>query len=210
MNFSPCHPFLITLIRSVQSQLTGLLVADIFQDGLKYKAALAYGGDGVQTAFKLSSRQFPCLFEPCCRSGPRIMSSATLLRALTHLSTNSASFPRRLKLQGVKMFEDDPVDQRRYGDIWKGISHDQIVCVKISGPYQRIPTQNLEPESQEALLWGQLSHLNILPFYGIHLNELMVRGGWSMKHSQLLETRSSTFLYSKIYRWAQGTEENKV
>jgi len=151
-----------------------------------------------------------CLFEPCCRSGPRIMSSATLLRALIHLSTNSALFPRRLKLQGVKMFEDDPVDQRRYGDIWKGISHDQIVCVKISGPYQRIPTQNLEPESQEALLWGQLSHLNILPFYGIHLNELMVRGGWSMKHSQLLETRSSTFLYSKIYRWAQGTEENKV
>ena len=62
MNFSPCHPFLITLIRSVQSQLTGLLEADIFQDGLKYKAALAYGGDGVQTAFKLSSRQFPCVF----------------------------------------------------------------------------------------------------------------------------------------------------
>ena len=34
------------------------------------------------------------------------------------------------------MFEDDPVDQRRYGDIWEGISHDQIVCVKILGPYQ--------------------------------------------------------------------------
>jgi len=28
-----------------------------------------------------------------------------------------------------------------------------------------------------------------------------------MKHSQLLETNSSTFWY-KIYRWAQGTEEN--
>jgi len=41
------------------------------------------------------------------------------------------------------MSEDDPVDQGRYGDIWKGISHDQIVCVKILRPYQRMPTQPL-------------------------------------------------------------------
>lgn len=26
--------------------------------------------------------------------------------------------------------------------------------------------------SHEALLWGQLSHPNILPFYGIHINEV--------------------------------------
>ena len=41
------------------------------------------------------------------------------------------------------MLENEPVDQGRYGDIWKGVSHDQVVCVKILRPYQRMPTQPL-------------------------------------------------------------------
>jgi len=80
------------------------------------------------------------------------------------------------------MLEDDPIDQ---GDIWKGISHDQVVCVKILGPYHQMLTQPLfkvmvllfqcqiSAQNLESVFFtgsaimGKLSYLNILPFYGI-------------------------------------------
>ena len=72
-------PFLIIPFRSALSQLTELLVADIFQDRLKYKVFLAYRGDEAQIVLdclqvvSLISPVPLCLFEPCCQSGPRFM-----------------------------------------------------------------------------------------------------------------------------------------
>ncbi|KAF5351141.1 hypothetical protein D9756_008335 [Leucocoprinus leucothites] len=148
------------------ARLTEMLAADILQVKEKYKAFLAYRGDQAQQV--LDCLQL-VLDSPSLRNPDR----AVILRALTRLSTSSGLYPRCFKLQGIEMLGSEPIDEGRYGDVWKGISHGQLVCAKILRSYQRMPTQPLFKNlSREALLWGQLSHPNILPFYGIHINEL--------------------------------------
>jgi len=69
--------FLIIPFTSVLSQLTELLVVDIFQDRLKYKAFLVYRGDEARIVLDylqvVISPVFLCLFEPYFRSGPRFL-----------------------------------------------------------------------------------------------------------------------------------------
>ncbi|KAF8908514.1 kinase-like domain-containing protein [Gymnopilus junonius] len=82
----------------------------------------------------------------------RIAAKKSLLAALIRLSGRSGLHPR---------------------EIWKGRFQGQPVCLKIVKVYQGLSReQMLKDYSREAVLWGHLSHSNILPFYGVyHLND---------------------------------------
>ncbi|KAJ3570449.1 hypothetical protein NP233_g4399 [Leucocoprinus birnbaumii] len=149
----------------VSERLIEILAADVLQVQEKYKALLAYRGDEAQQV--LDCLQV-VLDSPSLRNPDR----AVILRALSRLAENSKLYPRCFRLQDIETTGNEPIDGGRFGDIWKGTSHSQLVCVKFLRSYQRMPTQPLFKNlSREALLWGQLSHPNILPFYGIHINE---------------------------------------
>ncbi|KAG6915138.1 hypothetical protein DXG01_013077, partial [Tephrocybe rancida] len=72
-----------------------------------------------------------------------------LIVATQRLSTNSGHYPACYKLDQVVQVGKDFVSGGAFGDIYKGKFDDHVEI------------------SKETILWGQLSHPNILPFYGL-------------------------------------------
>ncbi|KIM82030.1 hypothetical protein PILCRDRAFT_88827 [Piloderma croceum F 1598] len=107
--------------------------------------------------------------EVLARSGPGAQSLLDLLQAL---SRASGLYPECLVLKGVHM-EAHPVAGGGYGDVFKGLLQGKQIAVKVLRIYQDSDLDKLLKEfSAEAVLWRQLSHPNVLPFYGVyHLEE---------------------------------------
>ncbi|KAJ6479385.1 kinase-like domain-containing protein [Mycena vulgaris] len=95
-----------------------------------------------------------------------------ILEALRKLSVSSGRIPAcfslsdRLQLDGPHQ-----VAAGGFGDVWKGLIRGETVCVKVMRVYQEA-----DEFYHEALIWRQLSHPNLLPFFGLyHLEETKTR-----------------------------------
>ena len=109
-----------------------------------------------------------------------------VLGALLRLSKLSKLYPECLTITDLERDDDVfPVDSGRFGEIYKGRSRNQVICLKVIKVNQKTQINHLLKVSlfgafnnrkwltsqalfKEALLWGHLSHPNILPFYGIY------------------------------------------
>ncbi|KAH0586829.1 hypothetical protein H2248_005676 [Termitomyces sp. 'cryptogamus'] len=69
---------------------------------------------------------------------------------------------------GVKDREEYPHSAGYFGDIYKAYHKGKPVCLKIVRLYHKSSQAQFKAFWREAVIWAQLSHLNILPFYGIH------------------------------------------
>ena len=104
--------------------------------------------------------------------------------ALLRLSKISKLYPECLTIKDLER-DDDVLDSGRFGEIYKGRSRNQAICLKIIKVNRRTEINHLLKVSllnpfnyrkcltsqaffKEALLWGHLSHPNILTFYGIY------------------------------------------
>jgi serine/threonine protein kinase len=107
-----------------------------------------------------------------------------ILGALLRLSKSSKLYPECLTITDLER-DDDVLDSGRFGEIYKGRSRNQAICLKIIKVNRKTQIKHLVKVSlfgafnnrkcltsqavfKEALLWGHLSHANILPFYGIY------------------------------------------
>ena len=105
-----------------------------------------------------------------------------VLGALLRLSKSSKLYPECLTITDLER-DDEVLDSGRFGEIYKGRFRNQAICLKIVNRKTQINhllkvslfdtfNDRLCLTSQaffkEALLWGHLSHPNILPFYGIY------------------------------------------
>jgi serine/threonine protein kinase len=107
-----------------------------------------------------------------------------ILGALLRLSKSSKLYPECLTITDLER-DDDVLDSGRFGEIYKGRSRNQAICLKIIKVNRKTQIKHLLKVRQfgafnnpkcltsqtvfkEALLWGHLSHPNILPFYGIY------------------------------------------
>ncbi|KAE9404200.1 kinase-like protein [Gymnopus androsaceus JB14] len=87
------------------------------------------------------------------------------LQALRHVSTRHQILPSSLMIQDVKRDGQNPVAGGGFADIWRGTVGDQPVCLKVL----RLVIEPDEKQfSNEALLWRQLKHPNILPLLGVN------------------------------------------
>ncbi|KAJ7234900.1 kinase-like domain-containing protein, partial [Mycena haematopus] len=92
-----------------------------------------------------------------------------ILKALLKLSTKSGKHPRCFALSDRLQLADTPVAAGSFGDVWKGRIHDETVSAKIMRVYQEADIEALLKEFyREALIWRQLSHSNLLPFFGAY------------------------------------------
>ncbi|KAJ7882127.1 kinase-like domain-containing protein [Mycena leptocephala] len=76
-----------------------------------------------------------------------------------------------------------------FGDIWKGLVCGQSVCVKIMRLFQNDDIQTVLKEfGREALIWRQLCHPNLLPFFGLYYldNRLCLVSPW-MQNGNIME-----------------------
>ncbi|KAF8996191.1 kinase-like domain-containing protein [Cyathus striatus] len=113
--------------------------SSIFQDKLKFKPLLGFQGEKAQII--LDALQI--LLDH--KQGSSFLNRAGFMRALLRLSKSGFA-----------------IAEGHFGEVWKGTSvvlkayHNSDIS-KLRNAYRK-----------EAILWSQLSHPNVLPFYGVH------------------------------------------
>ncbi|KAF8054329.1 kinase-like domain-containing protein, partial [Lyophyllum atratum] len=92
-----------------------------------------------------------------------------LIVATQRLSAGSSLYPVCYELKDVVRGDQFPVTAGGFADIYKGTLYGQEVCIKAIRVYERDQVDHiLKRFSKEAILWGQLSHPNTLPVYGLY------------------------------------------
>ncbi|KAL0057828.1 hypothetical protein AAF712_015519, partial [Marasmius tenuissimus] len=92
-------------------------------------------------------------------------SRSTIFKIMWRLSKKSRMYPKCLKINNVKKLDEYPVAAGGMGDVYKGEIAAEIVCLKVVKVYQTSDVQQgINEFMQEAIVWQQLRHPNILPF----------------------------------------------
>ncbi|KAJ7139275.1 kinase-like domain-containing protein [Mycena epipterygia] len=150
-----------------------------------YKLFLAYRETHAQQLLDLIQD----LLDIFCES----TSGPILSKALLRLSRESGLHPTCFVLPGLQKVGHQ-VAGGGFGDIWKGLIGGQTVAVKSMRIFQNVDVKAAE-FGCEAVLWRQLSHPNLLPFFGVyHLDtRLCLISPW-MEHGHLLNFIKSASL----------------
>ncbi|KAF9255252.1 kinase-like protein [Marasmius fiardii PR-910] len=91
---------------------------------------------------------------------------SSIFKTILHLSEKSKLIPQALMINKVETLEDDPVDSGSFGNLWMGKLEGKSGLVH-SG-YDVL----VQAYMQEAVVWQQLEHPNVLPFMGVfYMNE---------------------------------------
>ncbi|KAJ7113510.1 kinase-like domain-containing protein [Mycena epipterygia] len=91
-----------------------------------------------------------------------------LFKALLRLSRASGFHPRCFPLMGLQKVGQQ-VAAGGFGDIWKGLLRGQNVSVKVMRLFEDSDVQAVLKEfGREAVIWRQLCHPNLLPFFGVY------------------------------------------
>ncbi|KAG5717581.1 Light-sensor Protein kinase [Termitomyces sp. T112] len=136
---------------------------NVFSDFGKYTRFLGYNGNVAQDLLDLLQKLLDhAPLEPRFR--------AVLYVALVRLCRKSGLYPRCFSLEDVNVnLHDLPLSNGGFGEVYRANYNGEVVCAKVVRMYQSSNQAFLHKSfSREAVVWGQLSHPNILPFYGIH------------------------------------------
>jgi serine/threonine protein kinase len=107
---------------------------------------------------------------------------------LIDLAHGSGLYPECLVQKDIQIVSEHPVAGGSFGDVYKGLMKGHLVAVKalrifqdsdivqlfkvskcqIKSHFSIYPIWWPQEFSHEAVTWRQLSHPNLLPFYGIH------------------------------------------
>ncbi|KIM77961.1 hypothetical protein PILCRDRAFT_607034 [Piloderma croceum F 1598] len=132
-------------------------------DDSKYQELLTLRGQMAQSMVNLLQARLDFPME--LKYKPRHV------KALLKLCRASGLYPESLALKGIEM-ERHPVDNGGYGDVYKGQLHGRKLAIKVLKVYQSSNlTKLLKNFLSEAVIWRQLSHPNVLPFYGIYQSD---------------------------------------
>ncbi|KXN92263.1 Serine/threonine-protein kinase B-raf [Leucoagaricus sp. SymC.cos] len=134
------------------------------------------------------------------------------LIALYKLSKASLLYPHCYFLKDITCNSQESCGG--FSDIYKGRSGEQDLCLKVVRLYQKSHTDAmLKIYAKEAILWGQLHHANVVPFYGVYyLNEarkqVCLVSPWMQRGNLVdyLREHESISCYPFIYDTTAGLE----
>ncbi|KAJ6466796.1 kinase-like domain-containing protein [Mycena sanguinolenta] len=133
------------------------------RDEESYKKFLACRGTEAQQLLDLLQDLLD--FEPFSVIKP------LMFQALRQLSRSSGLHPRCFALSGLQRLGQQ-VTGGGFGDIWKGLVGGQSVCVKVMRIFGNSNIKAaLKEFGREAVIWRQLCHPNVLPFFGLYYVE---------------------------------------
>ncbi|KAG6835373.1 hypothetical protein H0H93_002059 [Arthromyces matolae] len=91
--------------------------------------------------------------------------------AMQRLSAKTELYPLRYILDGpLKLVEDHPVNAGRFADIYRANFRGEVICLKVVRVFDSSLVQHMAKiYAREAIIWGQLSHPNLLPFCGLYM-----------------------------------------
>ncbi|KAJ7824952.1 kinase-like domain-containing protein [Mycena olivaceomarginata] len=93
---------------------------------------------------------------------------------LLKLSKRSSRHPRCFALPDLQL--TGPVAGGGFADIWTSHFHNETVSVKVMRVFETVDIETLSNAfRKEAIIWRQLAHPNLLPFFGIFYLEINAR-----------------------------------
>ncbi|KAG6827026.1 hypothetical protein H0H92_013508 [Tricholoma furcatifolium] len=105
-----------------------------------------------------------------------------LISIILEISKRTKLFPAPFFIEGLdfalKFKADGATSHGAYGNIYQGIYQENVVCLKV------LRYKNDDKVlAREVAAWGQVSHPNLLPFYGIgnHDNQICLVSPWARK-----------------------------
>ncbi|KAG6908757.1 hypothetical protein DXG01_003369 [Tephrocybe rancida] len=110
-----------------------------------------------------------------------------LIVAAQRLAGKSGLYPVCYELNGITAINTFSEGSGGFADIYKGSFSGTPVCLKALRMNKAVDMhQFLKVCSKEAILWSQLDHQNLLPFYGIYRfrNGLSLVSPW-MEHGDI-------------------------
>ncbi|KAF8201272.1 kinase-like domain-containing protein [Mycena galopus ATCC 62051] len=135
----------------------------LFRDPESYKAFLACRDDDAQRLLDLLQDLLD--LESFSVAKPLIC------KALLRLSRASGLHPRCCTLPELQKVGEQ-VTGGGFGDLWQGLVRGQSVSVKVMRIFKDTQVETVLKEfSREALIWRQLCHPNVLPFFGVYYLE---------------------------------------
>ncbi|KAF7360262.1 Protein kinase domain-containing protein [Mycena venus] len=144
-------------VRGLHDQLD-----EIFLHSESYKNFITCRGDLAQHLLDL--------LQDLLDSFPESPARPRLFKALVRLSHKSELHPTCFPLRDLQLIGHQ-VAAGAFGDIWRGLVHGQSVSVKIMRLFGDEVTAAIQGFGREALIWRQLSHPNLLPFFGLYYLE---------------------------------------
>ncbi|KAG6911105.1 hypothetical protein DXG01_003845 [Tephrocybe rancida] len=91
-----------------------------------------------------------------------------LVTAIKRLSGPAKRFPRRFFLGPVPAITTDPAASGGFADVYKVDFEGETTCFKVIRLYAQSQVEHMaKAYAKEAIVWAQLSHPNVLPFYGL-------------------------------------------
>ncbi|KAF5349267.1 hypothetical protein D9756_009383 [Leucocoprinus leucothites] len=98
---------------------------------------------------------------------PNILDSR-ILHAALQLCERSQKHPSCLPLPEIED-RSDPMQSGSFGEVSSARCKGYLVCLKVARIYRNRDIDHLiQSYAREALMWSQLDHPNVLPFYGIY------------------------------------------
>ncbi|KAK1236157.1 Rho guanine nucleotide exchange factor [Marasmius sp. AFHP31] len=164
MNFFNFFSFSRSRIESTPECLDG--IRDSIQAAIKgkeqYQRVLGATGDEAQQLLNVLQ-----LLTKSPDTPPELRCS--ILKMVLRLSKRSGLCPDCLNINNVKKLGEHAIGSGRFGDVWKGKIDNHIVCLKMVKIYQESDLHKLLKDYiQEAIIWQQLRHPNLLPFMWIY------------------------------------------
>ncbi|KAJ7238060.1 kinase-like domain-containing protein [Mycena haematopus] len=111
-----------------------------------------------------------------------------ICKALLRLSRASGLHPRCFALPELQKVGQQ-VTGGGFGDLWQGLVRGQSVSVKIMRIFKDAQVDTVLKEfGREALIWRQLCHPNVLPFFGVYYleNRLCLVSPW-MENGNMMD-----------------------
>ncbi|KAF9255248.1 kinase-like protein [Marasmius fiardii PR-910] len=92
-----------------------------------------------------------------------------IFKLMIRLSRKSNLHPQCLTIRDVEKLGKHPVGGGAFGDVWKGRVGQQLVCLKVIRAFEDSDVKKtVKDYMQEAIIWRQMDHPNLLPFLGIY------------------------------------------
>ncbi|KAG6808442.1 hypothetical protein H0H92_004106 [Tricholoma furcatifolium] len=90
-----------------------------------------------------------------------------VLVAMQRISTRTGLWPTFYHMEKVVLEEQQPVTSGGFADIYRAAFRSQRVALKVLRIYPDRYPEIWKILAKEAILWSQLTHPNVLPFYGL-------------------------------------------
>ncbi|KAF9448430.1 kinase-like protein [Macrolepiota fuliginosa MF-IS2] len=148
-------------VENIEKEVVHQLVRSVLTAKPAYKAFLNSKGERAQMSLDIMQKMLDR------HDTPEDLKHQVLYAAM-RLCVASGVYPQCLTLTGVRWHEDQPVASGRFGDIWRAYFKDHLVCLKVARLNQQSRTEHLAKSfARETMVWSQLKHPNLLPFYGV-------------------------------------------